>query len=108
MMRIVYAELLSYLFTYLVLIYLESTSRRGAETEGERENPEQAPHWQCGTRLGLKLINCELMTWAEIKSQALNHLSHPGAPSLSELWLSTRLCSKPCMFNSSFNLHISL
>ena len=31
--------------------------------------------------VGLKLMNCEIMTWAEIKSQRLNQLSHPGAQS---------------------------
>ena len=31
---------------------------------------------------GLKLTNCEIITWAEIK-QTLNGLSHPGAPKLS-------------------------
>ena len=30
--------------------------------------------------MGLGLINREIMTWAEIKSQMLNQLSHPGAP----------------------------
>ena len=28
---------------------------------------------------GLKLMNHEIMTWAKIKSQMLNQLSHPGA-----------------------------
>ena len=29
---------------------------------------------------GLEPTNCEIMTWAEIRSQLLNQLSHPGAP----------------------------
>ena len=29
---------------------------------------------------GLTLPNCEIMTWAEIKSWVLNWPSHPGAP----------------------------
>ena len=28
--------------------------------------------------VGLKHTNCEITTWAEIKSQTLNQLSHPG------------------------------
>ena len=28
---------------------------------------------------GLELTNCETMTWAEIKGQTLNRLSHPDA-----------------------------
>ena len=33
--------------------------------------------------MGLHLTNCEIMTWAKIKSRAFNHLCHPGATSLS-------------------------
>ena len=33
-----------------------------------------------GPDAGLKLMNCEIMTRAKIKSQILNLLSHPGAP----------------------------
>ena len=34
--------------------------------------------------LGLELTNCEIMTLAEIKSQMLNGLNHPGAPGKGE------------------------
>ena len=37
---------------------------------------------------GLDLTNCKLMTWAEIKSQSLNQLSHTGAPALLSLFVS--------------------
>ena len=30
--------------------------------------------------VGLELTNHEIMTWAKIKSQTPNQLSHPGAP----------------------------
>ena len=55
------------------------TSRGGAEREGERilsrlhtirAEPDVEPN----------PMNCEIMTLAEIKSQTLNLLSHPGAP----------------------------
>ena len=37
--------------------------RGGAEREGERENPKQAPHCQCAEpSVGLELMNCEIMT----------------------------------------------
>ena len=26
------------------------------------------------------LTNCEIMTWVKVRSQTLNHLSHPGTP----------------------------
>ena len=51
----------------------------GAEREGERES-------QAGSMLlaqsdeRLELTNSEIVTWAKIKSQTLNQLSHPGAP----------------------------
>ena len=31
---------------------------------------------------GLELMNCEIMTWAETKSQMLNQLSHAGTLAL--------------------------
>ena len=43
-------------------------------------------------RGGLKLTNHEIMTWAEIKSQTLNQLSHPGIPIsfyLKQIFLNT-------------------
>ena len=57
----------------------EHTSRGGAEREGER-----IPNRLCVVSAepyeGFDLTNHEIMTWAEIKSQTLNQLSHPGAP----------------------------
>ena len=60
----------------------ESTrmSRGGAGWEGETENPRQIPHCQC--KAWLEPTNHDIMTWAEIKSQTLNRLRHPGTPSL--------------------------
>ena len=51
----------------------------GAEREGERI-PSRPRSVSREPNAGLKLTNCEIMTWAEIKSQMLNWLSHPGAP----------------------------
>ena len=33
--------------------------------------------------VGLKLMNCEIMTLAKIKNQMLNRLSHPGTPKMT-------------------------
>ena len=54
----------------------------GAEREREKENPKQTPHCQPRTQLKAQShkLNCEIMTWAEIKSRMFNQLSHPGAP----------------------------
>ena len=35
--------------------------------------------------VGLELTNCEMVTWAEVKSQMFNQLSHPGAPVIAIL-----------------------
>ena len=47
--------------------------------EGKRQNPKQAPR-AASTKpdAGLHPTNCEIMTWAEVKSWMLNWLSHPG------------------------------
>ena len=65
---------LSVIFFFFKFIYLfwEKESGRGAESE----NPSTVP---C---VEFELTNCEVMTWAETKSQMFNQLSHPGAPLL--------------------------
>ena len=60
-------------------------SRGQTERGREGENPKQAPCWQWGAWHGVADMrrdptNHEIMTWAEVKSQMLNQLSHPGAP----------------------------
>ena len=57
-----------------LFIYFEREGERERRGEAERES-------QAGSELsdaGLKLMDCEIMTWAEIKSQMLKGLSHPG------------------------------
>ena len=52
----------------------------GAEGEGERES--QASLWvECGVQGGAWSRDLEIMTGTEIKSQMVNQLSHPVAPS---------------------------
>ena len=67
---------------YLLLRERQSTSRGGAEREGDTES-------EAGSRLravstepdvGLEPTDCEITTWAETKSQTLHPLSPPGAP----------------------------
>ena len=41
--------------------------------------------------LGLNLTNCEIMSWAEIRSQMLNWLSHPGVPFFILFYFLSRL-----------------
>ena len=60
----------------------ESTGRGGTEREGERESQQLGiPRtWD-----PMNPTNREIMTCAEIKSQTLNQLSHPGAPAIKSL-----------------------
>ena len=48
----------------------------GEEREGERESQGGSTEPDAG----LNPMNQEITTWAEIKSQTLNRMSHPGAP----------------------------
>ena len=54
-------------FFFLKFIYFERgkqrerESRGGAEREGERESPKQAPHCQRGARCGLEPMNREII-----------------------------------------------
>ena len=68
-------------FIYLFLRERESKSKQeGAERDGERQNPKQAPRYWCRAQQGLGPMNCESMTRAKIKSRMLNQQSHPGPP----------------------------
>ena len=50
------------------------------QIEREIENPSRLHTVSAESNTGLKLKNREVMTSAEIKSQMLNQLSHPGVP----------------------------
>ena len=63
---------------------------RGKERERERGReriPSRFHTISTEPYVGLDLTNCENTTWAEIKSQTLNQLSHPGAPWLPFFFL---------------------
>ena len=54
---------------------------RGRERDRERERNLSRLHAvSVESNVGLDLTNYEIMTRAEIKSQMINPLSHPGAP----------------------------
>ena len=59
----------------------QATSRAGAE---RRRDKIPSKLYAISTELdaGLELMNYEIMTWAEIRSQMLNRLCHPGIPIL--------------------------
>ena len=64
---------------------------KGREREGERES-------QAGSILGARNHNPGIMTCAEIKSQTLNWLSHPGTPKLN---IFTRYCEILALMNQN-------
>ena len=59
----------------------EGASRRETEREGERILSRLCAV-SAEPDMALDLTNRVIMTSAEIKSQTLNRLSHPGAPNL--------------------------
>ena len=73
-------------FFKCLLIYFESAceQERERERERKRENESQAGSTQpnVSTEPGMELepTNCEIMTWAKIKSWTFNWLNHPGTP----------------------------
>ena len=51
----------------------------GAERVGDTESEagSRLPAVNTETNTGLELMNCKIMTWAEVRT--LNQLNHPGA-----------------------------
>ena len=65
-------------FTYLFW-KKEREHEQGRGRERERETQEYST-LTAQSLVGLKLVNCEIMTWAKIKSPMLNWLSHSATP----------------------------
>ena len=65
---------------FLKFIYFEREkereSARAEEGQREKERESQAGSVPSAPNAGLKLTNCEIVTWAESKSPTLNPLSH--------------------------------
>ena len=75
-------HIFSFYLSLFILRKKETDRQRGCEQERgrERENSKQAPHCQRKAHgdSGLDFMNHEITSWAKIKSQMLNPLSHPG------------------------------
>ena len=66
------------------------TCKQGRERERERERERLLSRLHAISAEpdeGIKLTNCKITTWAKIKNQILNWLSHPGAPKDLVFWL---------------------
>ena len=74
-----------FFFFFFLLIYFERdrVCKQGWDTESKRERGSQVGTVHAEPDTGLELTNTEISTWAVIKSQSLNQLSHPGAHSLA-------------------------
>ena len=73
---------LSFFFFKKCLFIFSGSGERGRDRDRDRKR-ERAPrrfHPQCEARHRAWTHDHEIMTWAKIKSQMLNWLSHPGAP----------------------------
>ena len=84
---IIYTNIWIFLISF---IYFESKNENacvhkwGKGRERERIPRERICTDRAEPDTGLDLTNREIMTWAEIKSQVLNQLSHSGAPQICE------------------------
>ena len=70
------------IFTYFIYLFWEREReqwKRGRERRSERIS-SRVRTVSVGPHEGLYPRNSEIMTWAKIKSQMLNQLSHPDSP----------------------------
>ena len=65
---------------FLLKIYFKACKQGKGQRERERKKSSSRLPTECGAWCGALSQDPEIMTWAEIKSWPLNHLSHPGAP----------------------------
>ena len=79
-------EISSVFFLDVYLFGLRERERAsGGGLEREAENPNRLHAVNAQPDAGLELTNREIMTWVEIKSRALNRLSHPSAPEIASI-----------------------
>ena len=83
----IFVHTFSFFLSLFILREREGTGEGQREREGERENSKQALCCQHRDWHRLDLTNHEIMTWAQIKSQTLNWLSHPGAPPCAHFYI---------------------
>ena len=102
----------SYFFSEVYLFWEKETERARAHArgEGQRGNPKQAPHCECGAGRG---------TWTHrpwdhdpsgnqgLDTQPLKRLSHPGAPPSINLKINKQLLSSQGFFNLDFTTLLS-
>ena len=78
--------LIFFFFFNFVYFETEGENMHAREEETRERKRERIPTRLCAVsaepNVGLDLTNHEIMTSAEIKSQMLNRLSHPGIPDL--------------------------
>ena len=84
-------DLHSFLFSlkFIYLFWERERVSKHKQGRGRDRGRERIPSRLCTVStepdVGLKPMNCEIMTWAETKSRPPNRLSHPRAPGSSFL-----------------------
>ena len=75
---------LKYFFKSLFIYFERGRESMGREGQRQRERERQSQAGSAGSAqsltCGSNSRNCEIMTWAGIKSRMLNQTSHPGVP----------------------------
>ena len=64
---------------FKIYLFIWERGKGEGQREKKRENVKQTPCWSVEPNSGLHPMTHKIMTWAKIKSQMLNWLSHPGA-----------------------------
>ena len=63
--------------------HTQAHEQRKGRGRGRRRIPSRFHALSTEPHAGLNIMNCKVMTWAEIKSQILNWLSHPDSPNFT-------------------------
>ena len=71
-----------YLFREIEHTWALTQAEQAHREKGRKGIPSRFHTVSAQSNIGLELTNCEIMTWAKVKSKMLNWLSHPGAPGI--------------------------
>ena len=89
------------MYTFFLSLFWETEREREREREragdggGEREGERESQERDREPDTGLEPTNHEIMTWAKIKRQTLNRLSHPGTLRQCTLLITTLTATIP-------------
>ena len=96
---------LSFFFFFNVYLFLRERQPGRGRERGE-EDSKWARHWQADSsepNVGLKLTNCQIMTWAEV---GCSTDSHPGAPRFHSSWSLSNISNHVILNAKSFHIFL--